>query len=295
MTWQAGHRPAVPRRDPRRGHQPHGRAGAGRGRASPARRPTSTACRSSKRDGDSSTLIFELLVQRPRAPRARDPRHPRHAGSAEGDPDARLRMRPAPRMMHAGRRRHGLVPARDGGRSAPPPATATIDAAALRTSQAAIGQRPRRLLELTDQDGRPLRLAALRGRPLVVSLVYTELLLRLLGTDAAPARRRRVGAAGARRRSVLGAHGRVRHGARHARQRMLAYGRDRGIDSADWHFASADAATIRRLADDVGFTWTVAPGGFSTSRRSRSWTRTARVVRAGVRPGIPAAGSWSSR
>ena len=32
--------------------------------------------------------------------------------------------------------------------------------------------------------------------------------------------------------------------------RMRAYGRERGIDDPDWRFASADAATSRRLADD---------------------------------------------
>jgi acetylornithine/succinyldiaminopimelate/putrescine aminotransferase len=47
------------------------------------------------------------------------------------------------------------------------------DAAALRASQAAIG----RVLgdhQFTDQDGRPLRMAELRGRPLLLSLVYTH-------------------------------------------------------------------------------------------------------------------------
>ena len=39
------HRPPVPRRDQDRGHQPHGRARAASPPPSPARRPTSTACR----------------------------------------------------------------------------------------------------------------------------------------------------------------------------------------------------------------------------------------------------------
>jgi protein SCO1/2 len=43
---------------------------------------------------------------------------------------------------------------------------------------------------------------------------------------------------------------------------MLAYGRDRGIADPDWHFASADAATIRRMTDDMGFTWSESPRGF---------------------------------
>jgi protein SCO1/2 len=43
---------------------------------------------------------------------------------------------------------------------------------------------------------------------------------------------------------------------------MLAYGIDRGIDDPAWRFASADAATIARLADAVGFTWRATPTGF---------------------------------
>ena len=50
-----GHRPVVPRRDPHRGHQPHGSAGAG---------TQTNIDRVSvvERDVDTSTLIFELLV-----------------------------------------------------------------------------------------------------------------------------------------------------------------------------------------------------------------------------------------
>ena len=43
---------------------------------------------------------------------------------------------------------------------------------------------------------------------------------------------------------------------------MLAYGLERGIDDPDWRFASADAATIDRIADAVGFTWSATPTGF---------------------------------
>jgi protein SCO1/2 len=44
--------------------------------------------------------------------------------------------------------------------------------------------------------------------------------------------------------------------------RMLAYGRDRGIVDPQWQFASADAATIRRFTDEIGFTWAASPRGF---------------------------------
>jgi protein SCO1 len=134
------------------------------------------------------------------------------------------------------------------------------DAAGLRSSQAAIG---RQLgdLELTDQYGRPFSLADLRGHPLVLSLVYTNCYdvcpgLTLHLRDVVETARQALGAG---RFSVLTVGFDAEHD---TPARMLAYGRDRGIDSADWRFASADAATIGRLADAVGFTWTASPGGF---------------------------------
>ena len=134
------------------------------------------------------------------------------------------------------------------------------DAAALRASQAAIG----RVIGdygLVDAHDRPLqhrRLARPAGR---IELRLHELLLHLLGHDLAPAGGREGGARGAGVSKFFGDHGGIRY--RHDTPgRMLAYGRDRGITDADWHFASADAATIRRLTDDVGFTWVESPRGF---------------------------------
>jgi protein SCO1 len=135
-----------------------------------------------------------------------------------------------------------------------------FDAAALRASQAAIGRQPGDL-EFTDQHGRPLRIAGLRGRPLVLSLVYTNCYdvcpgLTLHLRDVVRTARQ---ALGSDRFSVLTVGFDVEHD---TPARMLAYGRERGINSPDWHFASADAATITRLADAVGFTWTATPRGF---------------------------------
>ncbi len=45
-------------------------------------------------------------------------------------------------------------------------------------------------------------------------------------------------------------------------ERMRAYGLDRGITDPEWHFASADAGTVRRLTDEVGFTWLPSARGF---------------------------------
>jgi protein SCO1/2 len=135
-----------------------------------------------------------------------------------------------------------------------------LDAAALRDSQAAIG---RHLgdLQLTDQFGHSFRLAELAGRPLVLSLVYTHCYdvcsgLTLHLRDVVRVARETLGAA---RFSVLTVGFDVD---RDTPASMLAYGLDRGIDDPDWRFASGDAATIARLADSVGFTWTATPTGF---------------------------------
>ena len=131
---------------------------------------------------DSDTLDADLRTARARPPaaRARDPRRARHARSAEGDRGRSREGVPqaVPRTVRRGvarvRRPAQWLAAWLAAFAAAAPAGADdADAAALRTSQAAIGRqlgRPR----VHRPGRRPLRLADLRGRPLVVSLVYTN-------------------------------------------------------------------------------------------------------------------------
>jgi protein SCO1 len=134
------------------------------------------------------------------------------------------------------------------------------DAEALRTSQAAIG----RVLggyALTDSSGAPLTLEQLRGRPVVLSFIYTScyyvcpsLTLRLRGTAKVA-------------RDALGdaAFSVVTVGfdtARDTPARMATYGRERGVGGPGWYLASADAATMARLTRDAGFTYVPSPKGF---------------------------------
>jgi protein SCO1 len=140
------------------------------------------------------------------------------------------------------------------------PATNEVDAAALRASQAVIGRRTSNH-ELIDQDGNPLRLADLRGRPVVLSLVFTKCFAVCSGQTLHLREVTRIAreALGARSFTVLTVGFDSAHD---TPERMLAYGRDRGIHDPDWHFASADAATVRRLTDEVGFTWLPSSRGF---------------------------------
>jgi protein SCO1/2 len=132
--------------------------------------------------------------------------------------------------------------------------------ASLRASQGAVG----RLLtdrELIDQHGRPLHLADLRGRPVVVSFVFTNctyvcsgLTLHLrevvkiardvLGTDSF---------------SVLTIGF---DSARDTPARLSEFASQRRISDPRWRFASGDAATIRRLTDEIGFSWSETAAGF---------------------------------
>jgi protein SCO1/2 len=134
------------------------------------------------------------------------------------------------------------------------------DREALRFSQAAIG-RTLGGYEFITSTGDRLTLEQLRGRPVVLSLVYTScyhvcsgLTLRL-------------------RETVKVAQDALGEGSfavvtvgfdtpNDTPERMRQYARERGANLADWHFASTDAETIGRLARDVGFTYFASTKGF---------------------------------
>jgi protein SCO1/2 len=131
---------------------------------------------------------------------------------------------------------------------------------ALRLSQAAIG-RTIGDYQFTDQDNRPLDLARLRGRPLVISFIYTscafvcptltvslaqavELAREVLGPDSFTV-------------VSLGFDTRV-----DTPEQMRHYATERGISEPGWYFASADDATVARFAQEVGFSYVPLAGGF---------------------------------
>jgi len=131
---------------------------------------------------------------------------------------------------------------------------------ALRTSQAAIG-RTVGGVEMVTADGARLSFEELRGRPVVLSLVYTScyhvcsgLTLRLRETVKVA-------------REALGADAFtvVTVGfdtPNDTPGRMQSYARERGAEQPGWYFASTDAATLERLATTVGFTYFPSPKGF---------------------------------
>ena len=131
---------------------------------------------------------------------------------------------------------------------------------ALRVSQAAIG-RPVGSHRLVDSHGRAFDLADLRGRPLVLNLVYTSCyhscnvstryLARIvdiardaLGEDAFSV-------------ATIGFDS-----ANDTPARMTEYAARQGIAERGWSFLSGDRASIDALTDELGFTYAASPKGF---------------------------------
>ncbi|MDV3237342.1 MAG: SCO family protein [Gammaproteobacteria bacterium] len=143
----------------------------------------------------------------------------------------------------------------------PPPAEPVFDGdAAYALSQQAVG----RLVgdyRFTAADGREVSLADLRGRPLVVSLVYTSCYQICSMTTRSLARTVRAARAvlGDESFAVLtiGFDTPVDTPAA-----MAAFAVEQGVREADWQFLSGDAATLAALTRDLGFTYQRSPKGF---------------------------------
>ena len=131
---------------------------------------------------------------------------------------------------------------------------------ALARSQAVIGN-PVGDYTLRDRDGKEVRLGDYRGKPLLVSFIYTGCF------QVCPATTQFLGRAVKEAQRVLSADAfRVvtvgfnlpfdTPGA------MREFQKRQGIDFANWQFLAADAATIDGLAHDLGFVWVPTAAGF---------------------------------
>lgn len=149
-------------------------------------------------------------------------------------------------------------------------------ATALTTSQAAIS---RQLddYKFTDQRGQKLRLSSLRGNPVVLSLVYTSCFQVCSGLTLHLREATKVAQAALGKDSftvlTVGFDTEI-----DTPDRMQLYARDRGVDLPGWIFASTDAATIERLARDVGFTYRRSPKGFDHITQTTVIDRNGRVM-----------------
>ena len=131
---------------------------------------------------------------------------------------------------------------------------------ALAISQAAIG---RHLGEhnLRDIDGQSFSLAALQGKPLLVSMIYTSchhicpLITRNLATTVDIA----ADALGEDSFAVVtvGFDWKV-----DTPERMRQYARQQGVDNKNWYFLSADSSSVETLSGSLGFQFFPSAKGF---------------------------------
>ena len=131
---------------------------------------------------------------------------------------------------------------------------------ALALSQKAIGQSIGDYTFL-DGDARQITLHSLRGKPVLISLIYTSCY------HICPTATSNLAKVVQSARETLGEQ------SFHVLtvgfdtpndtpDRMRAFARQRGINIADWYFVSADTETMRGLTKDVGFSYFSSPKGF---------------------------------
>ena len=112
-----------------------------------------------------------------------------------------------------------------------------------------------------DTRGRSVGLADLRGRPLVMSLVYTSC------PDTCTVVTRNLARTVREAREALGegSFSVATVGFDHrfdTPEQMRMYADRQGVSMSDWSFLSGDPATIGGLLDQLGFTWTESPRGY---------------------------------
>lgn len=134
------------------------------------------------------------------------------------------------------------------------------EAEALRLGQAAIG-RTAPELTLLDVQGRPTRLSAWQGKPLLVSFIYTGCF------QVCPTQTRALLEAtrGLRRLLGEGQFNVVSIGFNQPfddPQAMRSFARQHRIDEPNWHFLSPAPGTVEALTRAFGFSYVATPAGF---------------------------------
>ena len=144
--------------------------------------------------------------------------------------------------------------------SAPAPGPTIDETAALRASQGAVG-RTIGDYTLLDREGRPVQLSRYRGKPLLVSFIYTGCF------QVCPATTRVLS------RAIAAAHDAFGEGRfsvisigfnqpADSPQALKSFAAQYGIASPDWEFLSPAAAIVPQLTRDFGFGFVATPAGF---------------------------------
>lgn len=159
-----------------------------------------------------------------------------------------------------------------------PVSAAGIDpAAALAKSEAAIGRTVGNY-RMVDSRSIPFELNSYRGKPLVVSLIYTAC------SSVCPPTTQHVikavqeanRAFGADRFSVLTVGFDARND---APAKLAAFASVQGVDAPNWRLASADAGSLEALLRDLGFSYRAIAGGFDHVSQTTILDKDGRVYR----------------
>jgi protein SCO1 len=164
------------------------------------------------------------------------------------------------------------------------PATAAERAASALDPAAAIALGERALgrsigdYTLVDAAGTPISLQEYRGKPLVISLVYTAC------SSVCPATTQHLIDAVSEAGRVFGpdrfAVLTIGFDARNdTAPRMAQFASRQGIKFANWRVASGDAATIAALLIDLGFSYRAVAGGFDHPTQTTILDRDGRIYR----------------
>jgi protein SCO1/2 len=132
--------------------------------------------------------------------------------------------------------------------------------AAMAASRAAIG-RAVTDARFVSSSGEEVRLADFRGKPTLISLIFTSC-YHICPTQTSAlhsATRAAADLLGRDRITVLTIGFDT---VNDTPRRMAEYAEERGIDERDWRFLAADAVTIERLARELGFSYEPTAGGF---------------------------------
>jgi protein SCO1/2 len=132
--------------------------------------------------------------------------------------------------------------------------------AAINRSQAALGQ-PLRDLVLTDSNGASFSLADLRGKPVIVSMIFTSC------HHVCPAITRHLAKAVRNARDALGEDSFqvLTIGfdtPNDTPSAMASFARQQKVSDSEWWFLSSDEANMQQLTDNLGFSYFPTPRGF---------------------------------
>lgn len=132
--------------------------------------------------------------------------------------------------------------------------------AALDKSQAVIGNTVGNYVFL-DGSGQRIELESMRGKPVLLSLIYTSCyhICPTLTTDLARIVRIARDALGDDSFSVLTVGFDTQND---TPDRMRLFSKERGVEINDWYFVSATAESMKQLAEDVGFSYFSTAKGF---------------------------------